>query len=123
MHEGWEERAFEGTPATAADRRRDERRLLPAGRRCQLVAWPDCRPRGAVLYDISAVGVGVILDEPLEGGREVVIRLHATATAAGHTLVGRVAYVMPIADDRWRIGCAFYRPVSEGELSALLPPG
>ncbi|HEX5271165.1 MAG TPA: PilZ domain-containing protein [Gemmataceae bacterium] len=104
---------------TAAGRRAAERHRARPNRPCQFVTWPDCRGRRALVHDVSATGIALLLNEPLEAGRDIMIRLPAVGSSPAYTLFGKVAHAMS-APEGWRIGCALSRTLSEPEIAALL---
>jgi CheY-like chemotaxis protein len=115
--------ASDSAPHSAAvELRTSERHRFPSGRICRFVTWPDCRGRQAILYDISAAGISLILEEPLEAARDIIIRIPATGIFRGCSLSGRVVHLMALSDGRWRIGCALWRSLSEAEMADLLNP-
>jgi len=120
MNESREGSIPEAPQATVANRRAGERHRFASGQICNVVTCPDCRGRQALLYDISTVGIAMILTEPLDLGRDMMIRILATETFRGRSLSGRVAHVAPLTGGNWRIGCAFTRPLSEAEVAELL---
>ena len=83
------------------------------------VTAPGVEPRLAWLQNLSAAGVGMLLESPLATGMLLEIKL---LTAAGMPLAvcGRVAHATQRADGGWLVGCAFAQPLGEEDLEALL---
>lgn len=103
----------------------DRERRGWARRACQLT--PDCYPlalpaverwRGQ-LEDVSASGVRVVLDRPLEPGSLLVLELPGPADSPPRRFVARVLRAVPEADGRWSLGCAFARHLSPDRLEAF----
>jgi hypothetical protein len=110
----------EGGAAPAAERRAAVRY------RCQLRS--PCRPvpEGEVLgtarvVDVSAAGVGLLLDRPVEPETLLEVELQG----AGPSLLVEVRHCWARPGGGWLVGCAFARKLSPGELRVLLerPPG
>ncbi len=120
MDDSREQTPPESSATTTSNRRVAERHRVTSNRPCQFITWPDCRGRRATLFDVSNSGVAIILGEPLDTGRDIMIRVPPTERAPGRTLFGKVAHVMPLADGSWRIGCALAQPLSEAEIAVLL---
>ena len=120
MHSSPQQPTPTDAPAVGANRRAQTRYRFPPGRSCRFVAWPDCRCRRATLFDVSAGGLGLLLDEPPELGWDVVVQLPVAGQSGVRSLSGRVAHAMRQPDGRWLAGCALWRPLSEADVAALL---
>ena len=72
----------------------------------------------AHVVDLSAEGVGVVVDQPLEVGT----RLHIDLPGLGdvpYKILADVLHVRPHGDGRWRCGCRLVWKLSEEELRLL----
>jgi hypothetical protein len=76
--------------------------------------WP------AQVQDVSTLGVGVLVNRPLERGTSLVLEMRTKDHSLSYTLPARVAYVIPLTGEMWWLGCAFARPLGEQELQTLL---
>jgi hypothetical protein len=101
------------------ERRRAERHDLPRVFRCKVTARGGALGPSAVLLDLSAQGVGLLIARPLEVGATVQLRF-TRAGAAPVAVPARVAYCTGGDDGRWLLGCEFDRPVPADQLDALL---
>src|SRR5579872_396365 len=93
------------------ERRRAERHDLPRVFRCKVTARGGVLGPSAVLLDLSAQGVGLLIGRPLEAGAQVHLRL-TRAGASPLAAPARVAYCSGGDDGRWLLGCAFDQPLS-----------
>jgi PilZ domain len=78
----------------------------------------EAAPRLASLHDLSANGVGLLVERPVTPGMVLVLEV-LTWGGAILRLVARVAHASPWTADRWLIGCALYRPLAARELESL----
>jgi hypothetical protein len=76
--------------------------------------------RDIVVCNLSETGIGLSLDQPLEKGTHVVIRMRGPAASSVVTLPSRVMHVSPESDGTWRAGCAFAERLMPETLLALL---
>ena len=74
----------------------------------------------AWVVDISAKGLGLLLDRPLENGTLLFVELEATPRASPVELLANVTRATPIGEAEWLIGCEFVNGLSEEELQAIL---
>jgi PilZ domain-containing protein len=132
--------------SAAAEERRHERHLCVEGGTVRLAVRPTFRGHRAILVDVSAGGIGVLLEGPLAEG--TVLALHLGGVDRGRMarvrhcrphpapadapwqprpsatlqffrrLVGLPA--PPPAVQSWLAGCEFTQPLAEGELEELL---
>ena len=115
----------------------------------RLSVRPEFRGRRALLVDISAGGIGFLLEDPLEAGMMLVFELKSPAGADPMNRVARVRHSRPHdvpADapwlpqssgfgklfrgllglqapppaQAWLVGCQFDRPLSDGEIAQFL---
>jgi hypothetical protein len=90
---------------------------------CQATGGPKDGGWPGNVADISAGGVGLLLQHRFEGGAELVIELASRAGAFRRTVRARVVHarmVMAAGDPRWLMGCAFDQPLTQDELTNLL---
>jgi serine/threonine protein kinase len=76
--------------------------------------WP------AVVRDISATGLGLILARRFEPGTELTVDLDLKADAPPKAVRVKVVNVRPDAMGHWRHGCAITAPMTDGDLLRLL---
>jgi hypothetical protein len=75
----------------------------------------------ATLRDISAGGIGVLLDAIVAPGDRLNIELQNSAKGAWHCKTLEVVHALPFKGGRWLVGGAFSQPFSAEELRPLLP--
>jgi hypothetical protein len=74
---------------------------------------------GGEVFDLSTTGVGLVLDTTFTADTTLVIRL-PTATLGWSSHLVRVKRCDEVRPGRFRVGCAFVKPLAEAELNALL---
>ncbi len=132
------------------DLRQHPRLVCVDGGVLRLAVRPEFRGRRALILDISAGGIGFVIEDPLEPGTEFVFEV---TSEAGPAMVGRLARVRhcrphPVPADApwlrttaplvsrifrsvfrrelrsaahaWFVGCEFNRPLRDTELKVLL---
>jgi hypothetical protein len=135
-------------PPAPQDQRRDERYLCLKGGALRLAIRPIYRGRRAVLVDVAAGGLCLLLETPLAEGTVLAVELGG---CMGSNRVARVRYCRqqswpdqvpapprpgslaqfvqrlfsrpvtpPPRETAWQVGCAFDRPLSAEELAELL---
>jgi hypothetical protein len=75
-------------------------------------------PEGPLLgwaYDLCRDGVGLLVGDPVGVGTTLDVEL-LTPRGAGRRLPARVAHAARLPSGRWLVGCAFLRPIAEGDL-------
>src|SRR5437016_518012 len=77
----------------------------------QGTCWPLSHPPSSELLpvqvvDVSAAGIGVILDRPLAAGKFIVVQTRDEAGTSSCTMLGRIVRTMAHGEDRWIAGCA-----------------
>ncbi len=75
--------------------------------------WPAC------VRDLSAGGIGLVLNRKLEAGTRLMIDLQNTAQNIAVSLEAKVAHASQ-QGGTWFMGCRFARRLSESELQSLL---
>ena len=132
-----------------ADLRQHHRHLCVDGGVLRLSVRPEFRGRRALLVDISAGGIGFLLENPLEADTMLVFELKSSATAEPMNRMARVRHSRPHAvpadapwlvpaagfsqifrglfgikapapAQAWLVGCQFDRPLSDGEIAQFL---
>ncbi len=73
----------------------------------------------AVVFDLSASGVGLVIDRSLPAEALLVLRL-PTSTAGWSSHLVRVKRCQEQADGTFRVGCAFVKPLSARQMQGLL---
>src|SRR5262249_57524342 len=74
---------------------------------------------GAGVVNISANGIGLLLDRPVENGTLLSLALRSPTTHSSHTILACVVHVTSRPGE-WTVGCNFIRELSEADLKALL---
>jgi hypothetical protein len=72
------------------------------------------------VVDISATGVGLLIDRPIEPETLLEVQLQGDGSGPAPTLLVEVRHVQARPDGGWLVGCAFGRALSASELQALL---
>ena len=75
--------------------------------------------RTANVLNVSANGVGLLVDEEIENGTLLNIELQNESGQAAQSILACVVHVLPKDDGRWALGCNFIRELSENDLLAL----
>lgn len=84
------------------------------GGRLDLVWWI------GLIRNLSAHGVGLLLDRRFEPGTLLTVALHSDSEKYSRTLEACVVHVTRQVEGSWLIGCAFAGQLSEAELQAIL---
>ena len=74
----------------------------------------------AWVVDISVVGLGLLLDRPLDMGTLLFVELEAAPQALPVELLGKVTRVTALSEGEWVVGCEFVNVMSEEELQFIL---
>jgi len=82
-------------------------------------------PRGHVpwvaqITDISATGIGLLLNSSIKPGTVLVITLQGANQKLSRPIAVRVMHATRQDETSWRLGCSFVRKVNEEDLHALL---
>jgi hypothetical protein len=110
--------------APANERRTTERRVavrypVSNDTTCQAVATP----LGAIcpgwVRDLSASGIGLVIDRHFPAGTWLTVELDNAELGAAVSVSARVVHVIEMPNDSWLHGCAFDRDLSENELRAF----
>jgi hypothetical protein len=111
-----EEQLLEAPSAPIAERRAEPRQRLSD----LATATVGDRLWNAPVRDISALGIGLLLDQPVEPGTTVSVELPNRAWNCWHLKLLRVVHVTPQEDNRYLVGSVFLRRFSDDELRALV---
>jgi hypothetical protein len=106
--------AFKGTRQRRSKRYRCA--LATLGR----VFLPDGSSVDAWAHNLSDNGIGLTMEQSLEVGTLIQIRLRGTDASLTVSLRARVAHATADLDGSWRVGCEFERSLSPDELDCLL---
>jgi c-di-GMP-binding flagellar brake protein YcgR len=74
----------------------------------------------ARVLNISATGVGLLVDEPLEAGTLLSVDLKPDSGAEPRTMLACVVHVTAQANGQFALGCNFIRELSEEDLQVLV---
>jgi hypothetical protein len=92
------------TPALG-ERRQSERFLCDLMANCKVVSMVEFQPLPAKVRDMSAGGIGLLLQQPLEVGSFLILELADGTGGKGTRLCVKVMHKTS-DDDLWRVGCA-----------------
>ncbi len=99
------------------ERRKAARHPCSLGISCQPIALTPIDPWPAVLQDVSATGVALVLDQPLPVGAFLALQL--PVAGALRRVRARVVSVREQDDGGWVLGCTLERRLRVTELDAL----
>ena len=86
----------------------------------RILPGDDGPPNTAQLVNLSPVGVGLVVDEPLEPGAALTVVLKRLDHKPDRSMLACVVYQTERPDGKWAIGCHFLHQLSEKELDELL---
>jgi c-di-GMP-binding flagellar brake protein YcgR len=86
----------------------------------QLATDPFAGPCQAQVLNISASGVGLLVDHAIENGTLLSVNLRPTAGGAGKMMLACVVHVGRDGEGQWALGCNFITELTESDLLALL---
>jgi hypothetical protein len=86
----------------------------------QRVSHPEAEGRPAEVLDISASGIGLLADDPVEVGTLLNVGLRSPEGRVVLTIVACVVRSGAQNDKQWALGCNFIRELTDQELGALL---
>jgi c-di-GMP-binding flagellar brake protein YcgR len=86
----------------------------------QQVAHEDASPCPAKVLDISATGVGLLVEHEIENGTLLSVELHNATGTVERTMLACIVHVTHQASNEWALGCNFIRTLSEEDLKALV---
>jgi hypothetical protein len=111
-------RPTEETPAQRRAHVRHRDRTVPAPAVRYLVR-PSFRSGWALLEDVSAGGVGLLLGEAAAPGAVLLIQLPGPQPGEASNRLARVVHARALPDGYWVVGCQFSRPLADEELAAV----
>jgi hypothetical protein len=109
----------EAGPPPAPERRRCARHPCPVPATVLYALPPSYRLDSGRLRDLSASGVGLLLDGAPEPGAVLFLHWPAWAPSGIGTRLARVAHVRQEAGGGYLVGCALTPPLSEGEVDSF----
>lgn len=77
----------------------------------------------ARVANLSAKGIGLVLDTPMQRGAILSVLLEGTGDRFSRPVLVRVVRATERPAGGWQLGCTFAIPLGEDELRALLPSG
>jgi hypothetical protein len=107
-------------PLPETDRREAERYYSNRKPPVRFIARPSTMSRRAFVRDVSARGLGLITDHPVEVGTLLAIQLCSATAGASYILSATVQHVTPHLDGIWLVGCSLSRNLTDEEIFALL---
>lgn len=85
-----------------------------------LSIYRDDEPQHAWIENLSASGIGLLLDVAIEPETFLVIHLGSEGNGAVFDLVARVTHCTPRNNGEWLIGCELADKLSQEDMDALL---
>jgi hypothetical protein len=77
----------------------------------------------AEAVDLSSLGVGLAVSQPVEVGAMLELELPLQDRGATRTMLAGVVRVVGPVDDTWSLGCSFVQELTDAELAALVDVG
>jgi c-di-GMP-binding flagellar brake protein YcgR len=102
-----------------SDQRQWKRFPCQVTARYQMVASDDARHRDAQVLDISATGVGLLVDRAIDNGTLLSVELQNAAGTTERTMLACVVHVTRQSNTQSALGCNFIRSLSDEDLRAL----
>jgi hypothetical protein len=112
----WPADAAPSTPAHLEERRVGERYVFLANPPTWVLVCPGLSPEQALLYDISRVGVGLILARESPPGTVLLLNLPGQRAGDILTQSANVVQATALPGDRWLVACRLNHPLSDQEL-------
>jgi|GEM_PF-1434000 len=113
------QKLIDAIAAAPSDRRVKPRFQPTYGATCRLNSTPQ---QHALVWDISAYGVGLLLASLPEAGAEIPVELHTEGGGAPITTSLRVTHIRPLSTGDYFVGAKFARSLTEAEIDALTTP-
>jgi hypothetical protein len=117
----------EGQPTTAClpvpggkERRQEARHPCRQAHVCRILVRPSFQPRYALLDNVSARGVGLVLSCRLRSGTVLALRLPGLRPGLSCTQSATVQHFRRYEPWGWLHGCSLGRPLSDEELAVLV---
>jgi serine/threonine protein kinase len=89
------------------------------GSSCQPLRGDKDRSWRATIRDVSADGVGLVLERRFEPRTVLALELAPTETEPARRTLVRVVRVTPLASRRWLLGCVFAARMGEDDVQAM----
>ena len=105
--------------APPSDRRGKPRFQPTYGTTCRLISDA---VQTALVWDVSAFGVGLLLAALPEAGAEIPVELHTEGADAPIATSIRVAHILPLSSGDYFVGARFARSLTEAEIDTLTTP-
>jgi hypothetical protein len=109
-----------GSTPVPDERRRDERFLPEPASVCRIVSEGQEEGLHATVRDLSATGIGLLVNHPLHAGNVLILNLESGGHRLARPLPVRVMHASPLVEGCWLVGCQFVRRLSDPELQVLL---
>jgi hypothetical protein len=109
-----------GPSALAADRRGAERYSCALQPFWHIAGEEGADSLPAGVRNVSATGIGLLLDEPLKAGTVLVLSLQGSSRRLSRPLPVRVMHATAQPEGGWLVGCQFVRRLSGQDMAALL---
>jgi PilZ domain len=93
------------------------RRFCPMRPPAKVAVRPHFGSFPATVGDISENGVGLLCQNPIEPGTQVLFLIRP----GGRCIRGKVIHATPVRDG-WHVGCAFSQNLTSEEVSAYVAP-
>ena len=106
-------------PCLESDRRRFLRYQFSRPRPSRFFTRPECQRGQALLRDISACGIGLILDHAVPVSTKLVVALPCLGRPGTFCCAARVLHVKPDGPERWLVGCHLGSPLNETVVDAI----
>jgi serine/threonine protein kinase len=107
------------TPSRA-ERRNGVRRSVHLETTCESLANSAKGSWSVTVIDVSANGICLQAPRRFEPDQMLQVRLQTgEEDEEGSAYVIRIRWVQPLEDNRWMLGCAFVRPLDDGEIDSL----
>jgi hypothetical protein len=101
------------------ERRNAVRYFCPCPHPIRLLVRPGLASAKGIITDISASGIGLILDRPVKPG--AMLALHLGRDERPSLIQsGRVVHARPLPDGAWAVGCEFALPLVDKDLEGLV---
>lgn len=107
-------------PAPAPDERRASvRQRFDWDVACELTSYGVGERWSAQVRDISADGLGLVLDRHFDPGTILEVEIGSADGSLAYTVVARVSHSKRLDNGQWLAGCSFVGRVSDEELRDL----
>jgi len=107
-------------PAMMTSERRGKQRTAVMVQPGKVRALLGTRVLAAELHDLSACGMGLIVEQRVEPGRLIIVEVFNAARDWWELKTTGAMHCTPLADGRWLVGCSFFRRFTEAEFHAVI---